>query len=162
MVKAPRIFMFEDDKFLLGMYVKFLEQGGFSVMQFEYPPPDAVEIIAREKPDVISTGIIMPKTSGFDLVRKIKADSRTRSIPIYILSNLGTKEDIDLGLSLGVVKYFVKANHSPREIVNEYRRILGLPPLTEPKPESHQFKPPGRMPPYTDIPPDDEINRRSI
>jgi response regulator RpfG family c-di-GMP phosphodiesterase len=68
----------------------------------------------------------MPVMDGFTAAKIYKSDARTKHIPLIFLSNLGQKEDIETGLSLGGVKYVVKAVHSPSDVVSEVRKVLSL------------------------------------
>lgn len=122
----PKILIFEDEKMLADMYAtKFRLEGIEAVVQ--YDGRDPVRLAVKEKPDIISMDIIMPKINGFDAVKLLKADPRTKDIPVYFLSSLGQVSDIVMGKSLGAVEYFVKANHLPSEIVSFVKEVLGLP-----------------------------------
>ena len=77
----------------------------------------------------------MPVMDGLGALKRLKADVRTRDIPVVLLSNLGQKENIATGKALGAVEYLVKAHHTPTEVVKVFYRILGLPiPLEKPIP----------------------------
>ena len=54
---------------------------------------------------------------GFEVLEKIREDKDISNIPVIILSNLDTKEDIDRGLKLGAVDYLVKAQIDLDEII---------------------------------------------
>jgi len=53
-----------------------------------------------------------------------KEDPFIAPIPVIILSNLGQKEDVDRGLSLGAVDYLIKAHFTPGEIIEKVRNII--------------------------------------
>lgn len=123
----PKILIFEDDIFLRGMYVTKYIMEGFVVAAYENPTKDPVSIVLKEKPDFISMDVLMPVMNGFDATKLIKADSRTKNIPLVFLTNLNQQADIDRGKALGAVDYLVKANHMPTDVINRTRTILGLP-----------------------------------
>jgi CheY-like chemotaxis protein len=122
-----KILFFEDDIFLRGMYVTKYIMEGFVVAAYENPTKDPVSIVLKEKPDFISMDILMPVMNGFDATKLIKADPRTKNIPLVFLTNLNQQADIDKGRALGGVDYLVKANHMPTDVINRTRTILGLP-----------------------------------
>jgi CheY-like chemotaxis protein len=122
----PKILHFENEKFLADMYAIKFQQAGFEYVHFSNPTKNPVGIILREKPNVILSDVIMPVMDGFTAAKIYKSDARTKHIPLIFLSNLGQKEDIETGLSLGGVKYVVKAVHSPSDVVSEVRKVLSL------------------------------------
>ena len=85
---------------------------------------DFVGKVAEIMPDLISLDIIMPERDGFEAIKLLKADSRTKNIPVIFLSNMGQGEDIKEGISLGAVDYIVVATITPNELVNCYLDYL--------------------------------------
>ena len=122
----PKILIFEDDKFLTDMYAVKFHEAGFEVAVYSTPSSDPVQIVLKEKPDIISMDVIMPDMDGFEATMLIKADPRTRDIPLYFLTTLGQQQDIDRGLQLGATEYLVKATLTPSEVVERVVAILRL------------------------------------
>ena len=73
-------------------------------------------------PDIILLDLMLPKMNGFDFLSETK--TRKLIVPVVILSNLGSKEDIDMALSLGAVDFIVKASVTPKQIVEKVQDIL--------------------------------------
>lgn len=70
---------------------------------------EALEAIARERPALIITDILMPKMDGYALAHAIRKEPRTRQIPIIFLSaTYVTPEDKKFALSLGAVRFLEK------------------------------------------------------
>jgi CheY-like chemotaxis protein len=70
---------------------------------------DALEKIAREKPAIVITDILMPKLDGFALAQKLRTDPLTQSIPIVFLSaTYVTPEDKKFAISVGAVRFLEK------------------------------------------------------
>ena len=68
---------------------------------------------AREAPpDLIITDIMMPKVNGYELCRAVRADSRTKHIPIIVVTVRSSQKDIDEGMDAGADAYLVKPFHS--------------------------------------------------
>ena len=70
---------------------------------------EALEKIARERPAMVITDILMPKMEGFSLAQNLRTNTRTRSLPIVFLSaTYVTPEDKAFALSLGAVRFLEK------------------------------------------------------
>jgi len=81
---------------------------------------------AREvKPDIILLDLILPGIDGFGVLEQIKKDPEIAKIPVVILSNLGQKEEIEKGMSLGATDFLIKAHFTLSEIVKKIKIILG-------------------------------------
>lgn len=113
----------EDDGFLADIYKTKLAQEGFTV--FLARDGAASLVLARkELPDVILLDILMPKKDGFEVLRELKSDPKTKKIRVIMLTNLGQKEDVDRGLELGADDYLIKAHFLPSETVQKILRVL--------------------------------------
>lgn len=71
----------------------------------------ALEDIEGNLPDIILLDIMMPGIDGYEVCRRLKANERTRNIPIIFLTAVSETENEDLGLQLGAVDYIVKPFH---------------------------------------------------
>jgi len=76
------------------------------------------------KPDVILLDVMMPKMSGFDVLRKVKEDANLKSIPVILLTNLAGQADAEKGLELGAVLYLVKSEYNPKQVVDKVDEII--------------------------------------
>lgn len=121
--KKYKVFIIDDDKFLLDMYsMKFVERQ-FAV-EVAFGSMEALEKLkGGEKPDIILLDIVMPNMDGFELLQEIKNQNLAAEAVIIILSNLGQKEDIERGLKLGADGYIIKASSTPTEVVNKVLEI---------------------------------------
>lgn len=117
------ILLVEDDTFLAGMYVTKLELEGFRVV-LASDGEQAVALAAREVPAIILLDIVLPKKSGFEVLKEVKAHSATANIPVILLTNLGQKEDVEKGLKLGALDYLIKAHFMPSEVVAKVKRLV--------------------------------------
>ena len=128
-----KVLIVDDDAFLLDMYSIKFKESGFLVEIAK----NGEEAIAKAKslnPDVILLDIVMPKMDGFDVLREIKKNNIAPGAKIFILTNLGQKEDVDRGLKLGASDYIVKAHFTPSEVVAKVRNSLGQQsPATKPE-----------------------------
>lgn len=119
-----KIALIEDDANIRKMYRIKLELSGYNVLTAE-DGKEAVELIKKANPDLVLLDILLPKKDGFEVLKEIKdsTDKKIKSIPVIMLSNLSSKEDISEAKQLGASDYFVKAKINPKEVaekVNEF------------------------------------------
>lgn len=117
------ILLVEDDTFLAGMYVTKLELEGFRVI-LASDGEQAVVLAKKEIPQLMLLDIVLPKKSGFDVLKDVQADAATKGIPVILLTNLGQKEDVKKGLQLGATDYLIKAHFMPSEVVAKVKRLV--------------------------------------
>lgn len=123
--KKKSILIVDDDKFLTDMYSIKFKENNFVVETAPNGPSALDKIEAGLNPDICLVDIVMPEMDGFELVQEIiKRPSSTKRY-IIILSNLGQKEDVEKGLSLGADGYIVKASATPTEVVSKVLEIIG-------------------------------------
>ena len=121
--KKIKVLVVEDEKMLSEMYKTKFEMEGFEVEQ-AFDGKKGLDQAKNDKPDIVLLDIILPKLDGFLVLKELKGDPATKKTPVLLLTNLGQDDDIKKGKSLGADGYFVKANHSPAEIVEQVRRQL--------------------------------------
>lgn len=118
-----KILLIEDDGFLASIYARAFEQSGFEV-SFAGGGADGLKLAAKDVPDLVVLDLNMMPMDGFEVLERLKADDATKKIPVFILTNLATKEDVDRCLALGAVGYAIKAHTLPHEVVKKAKEIL--------------------------------------
>lgn len=118
-----KIVLVEDDKMLADMYITKFSKEGLEVIRAE-DGAEGLEMVKREKPDLVLLDIIMPKLDGFAVLKELKKDPATENTHVLLLTNLGQSEDVEKGQELGADDYFIKANHTPAEIVEKVKYLL--------------------------------------
>ena len=101
-----------------------LELAGFEV-DTARDGVEALERIAAHRPDVVSMDWKMPRLDGVGAVEALRADSRTRSLPIVMVSAYAQAGDAERGRRAGVDAYLTKP-FEPEELVATVRRLAGL------------------------------------
>ena len=123
MVENKKILLVEDEP-LLGNILKLrLEKENLGVT-LARDGEEALNFLKINKPDLILLDIILPKLSGFEVMEKLKEEPSYKKAPIVILSNLGQDSDLEKGQTLGAVGYFVKAQMSIDELVEEVKKLI--------------------------------------
>lgn len=116
----PKILIVEDDNFLRTVLERRLKKEGFEVIT-AVNGNEAFQKIIYELPDLVLLDIILPQKSGFVVLEEINKDPNLKSIPIFIISQLGQPEDIKKGIDLGAIEYIVKAKISLDELVQKIK-----------------------------------------
>ncbi len=117
------ILLTEDDALLIRLYQKKLSHDGFEVRTAENGL-EALALVKKEEPDLILLDIMMPKMNGLEVLKKMKDDPKTKSIPIIVLSNMSGGNDPDVALEMGAAAYLVKSDNPPDVVVAKVKEIL--------------------------------------
>ena len=83
----------------------------------------ALESVKKQIPDLIVLDVLMPGMSGLEVCSRLKADEKTRKIPVVILSALGGETEVQAGLSAGADSYLLKP-FQPTELLKYIDQIL--------------------------------------
>ena len=83
----------------------------------------ALEVMRREKPDLIVLDLMLPDVDGLEICRRLKQSEDTRSIPIVMVTAKGEEADIVAGIELGAEDYVTKP-FSARELSARIRAVL--------------------------------------
>lgn len=118
-----KVLLVEDEKMLADMYVAKFSKEGISILKAE-DGAVGLELAKKHKPDVVLLDIILPKLDGFAVLKELRKDPTTANTHILLLSNLGQEEDVKKGKQMGADDYFIKANHTPGEIVEKVKYLL--------------------------------------
>ena len=84
---------------------------------------EGYELTKQEKPDVVLMDVRMPKMTGYEACRKIKADPELKEIPVIFLSAKGQDAEIQTGLDAGADEYILKP-FAPDQLTERIRAIL--------------------------------------
>lgn len=121
---TKKIFIVDDDKFLLDMYTFKFKEKGFEVVQ-AFGSVDALDKLKGGiSPDVVLLDVVMPAMDGFELLALIRERGLAPNAKVIILSNLGQPSDIEKGRSLKANGYVVKASATPSEVVEKVVKVL--------------------------------------
>ncbi|MSR76092.1 MAG: response regulator [Candidatus Ryanbacteria bacterium] len=118
-----KILVVEDDKFLRGLLVEKIKHEGFTVTE-AINADEAFAAVHKNPPHIILLDLILPGKGGFEILTELKAQHDYASIPIIIISNLGSRDDVDQAMKLGAAEFMIKAHHTPQEIVETIKKVL--------------------------------------
>jgi two-component system chemotaxis response regulator CheY len=123
---APyRIYLVDDDRFLLDMYAVKFKAAGHEVTAYQ---GGTLVLEALRKgapaPDALLLDIVMPEIDGFGVLEAIRKENLIPTTKIIVLSNQGQDSDIEHATKLGVAGYIIKASAIPSEVFSETIRII--------------------------------------
>ncbi len=121
---AKKILFVEDEPTLQKAVGEILTQEGFQVFS-ALDGEKGLELIKKEKPDLILLDLILPKKDGFEVLKEMKENEELKNIPVIVLTNLEGMGDVEKALSLGATTYLIKANYELGDVVKRIKQILG-------------------------------------
>ena len=116
------IFCVEDDSNIRELVVYTLETTGFQARGFE-EGKSFLEALALETPDLILMDIMLPGEDGISLLKRLKNSSKTREIPVIMVTAKGAEYDKVKGLDLGADDYVTKP-FGMMELVSRIKAVL--------------------------------------
>ena len=103
-----KILIVDDERDICLLIKQNLELSGEYKVVIANSGRDGISAARHEKPDLVLLDIIMPGVSGFDVLKELKDKSETCSIPVIMLTAVGTEEAKEKALSLYNEDYLVK------------------------------------------------------
>ena len=88
---------------------------------------EALDMIARDRPELVLLDVMMPKKSGFEVCQAVRASEELQATKILMLTAKGRDTDLAKGLALGADAYMTKP-FSTRELVQKVAEMLGAQP----------------------------------
>jgi len=120
-----KIAIIEDDAVISQMYRMKFEADGFEV-QLANNGERGVDMVESYGPDIILMDLQMPQMGGEEALKLIRKNDWGKDIPVIILTNLG-EEEAPKGLrDLGIHSYIVKAELTPRQVVQRVKEALDV------------------------------------
>lgn len=120
-----KILVVDDEKPIYTYLQKKFAKLGYTALTAE-DGEEAVATALLNLPDVIILDVKLPKLSGIEVCRRLKADERTKNIPILMLSAKAQSNEIKEGLEAGADKYLCKPIGFP-DLLREIRAYEGSP-----------------------------------
>lgn len=122
-LKGKKVLWVEDDTFLSDLIARKLSAQGCTLAHAT-DGEEALTLIAEENPDIVLLDILLPGVDGYEVLKKLKADPKTKHIPVILLSNLGQRDEIAKGKMLGAARFLIKATVTLDEIMAEIHAVL--------------------------------------
>jgi CheY-like chemotaxis protein len=127
--KTPVILVVDDNQENLELIQAYLEDIECVTMP-AYDGIEALDIIGRDKPDLILLDVMMPKMSGFEVCRRLKNNPKTSDIPIIMVTALNEFGDMERGINSGTDDFISKPVNKI-ELLTRVRTMLKLKHLSD-------------------------------
>jgi two-component system, chemotaxis family, sensor kinase CheA len=121
--EGTTVLLAEDSDFFRAQVRRYLEAGGYQVI--DAPDGEAAWGLLQsslDKVQLVVTDVEMPRLSGLELTRRIRADVRTASLPVIALTSLADDEDVARGKAVGVNDYMIKIDRD--SLLEGVRRLI--------------------------------------
>lgn len=126
-----KILMVDDDVTVLEIYRQRFLRDGFEVKTAE-DGLAATEALRAGRPDLVILDLLMPKLSGIEVLKFIRAESSLKSLPVVIFTNSFMTDLADAASSQGIQRALVKSQCTPETLVQVVREILTGSLVSEP------------------------------
>ena len=120
---AIDILIAEDEPSILESLDFILRRAGWTISAVT-DGDAALEAVRRLKPRMLVLDVMLPKRSGFDVLKQIRASAETRALPVLILTAKGQQQDRRIAEELGA-DTFVTKPYANADVVGAVRQLLG-------------------------------------
>ena len=121
-MNKPLIVVVEDEQAIQDVVAYNLRREGYEVL-LAGDGDEGLALIQSKRPGLVILDLMLPGIDGLSICQQLRADPKTRSIPLMILSAKEEESDIVIGLSLGADDYLAKP-YEPMELVLKIQAIL--------------------------------------
>ena len=132
-----KILLIEDDPLMLRLYEKVFQRQNFQIVTASRGAEGLVKAVS-ESPQLILLDIMMPEMDGFEVLKRLKENPSTHDVKVIALTNLAGEEDAKKAIELGAVRYIIKSEHDPEEVVKSSKEVLGKDLGGEQAPDSNE------------------------
>ena len=119
---GKKVLLVEDEKNIILGVRTCLDAVGYQV-EIAEDGEEALKAVRREHPDLILLDLLLPKVDGFEVLKVLKGDAATSSIPIIVLTAKAEEEDRQRALDLGADSYMTKP-FKPQKLWDNLKHYL--------------------------------------
>lgn len=123
-MSAVKVAIVEDDTAISQMYRIKFEAEGYEV-ETASNGKLGFAMIEDIRPDIVLLDLMMPEMNGDELLQKMRGTKWGKDIPVIILTNMGEQEAPDVVKTLGVRRFIVKAEMTPRQVAEVIKAEIG-------------------------------------
>ena len=119
----PVVLVADDDDDIRDLVAFRLDRAGYTVLRAG-DGQQALDLAKEHVPDLAVLDVMMPKLTGYDVTRELRADAATSRIPVILLTARVQEADVARGFEAGADDY-VKKPFSPQELKARVQAVLG-------------------------------------
>lgn len=120
---TKKILIVDDDENAREIYAEVFKRAEFEVLE-AIDGLEGLDKATKEIPDIIFTGIIMPRMDGFALKDALAKNVATANIPVVMSSHMGREEDRIKAEEMGIRDFIVQGMVSPKEVVEKIKTLF--------------------------------------
>lgn len=120
-----KIAVIEDDVSLADMYKLKLESAGMTVM-VAYDGKTGLDMITKDKPDLVLLDLMLPEMTGSEVLAAYRQTPEGKDTKVIVLTNISEYEAPDELYDLGILRYMVKANYTPSQVIVVVQEALAV------------------------------------
>ena len=121
--RPARLLLVEDDEDIRALFSATLHRAGYQ-HRVASTGQQALDEVGEQVPDLVISDVSMPGLSGLDVCRALKAEPRTASTAVLLVSALSSEQDRQAGLQAGADDYLTKPIR-PSQLLERVRSLLG-------------------------------------
>ena len=122
MPKQKKILVVDDERHIVRLVQVNLERQGYQVVS-AFDGREALKKVESERPDLIVLDVMMPHMDGFEVLKRLKSEDKTKDIPVVMLTAKAQDADVFRGWASGVDCYLTKP-FNPIELLTFVKRIF--------------------------------------
>jgi DNA-binding response OmpR family regulator len=122
---SPKILVADDEPNIVISLEYLLKREGYTVVTAR-DGQQALDVIAKELPDLVLLDVMMPKKTGFEVCQEIRSNEAMQAVKVLMLTAKGRDTDVAKGMALGADAYITKP-FATKELVQKVAELLGRP-----------------------------------
>ncbi|MEI6266315.1 MAG: response regulator [bacterium] len=124
-MKKARIIIVDNNKDVCRIYEDTLNAAGYSATAI-CNEEEALDVIYKEKPDLVLLDILMPKINGLHILDRIRNDHHTRSVNVVILTEVSDSNIKEKALQHGAKDFIIKSETEMKELLKRIDEVMSL------------------------------------
>jgi DNA-binding response OmpR family regulator len=120
---AKRILCIEDDQEMVDLIRLILSRRGYEV-KGAGGGVEGLQIIRKEIPDLVLLDLMMPDMDGWEVFQQMRADEKTRHIPVIVVTAKAQNIDKVLGLHIAKVNDYISKPFSPQDLLTSIEKVF--------------------------------------
>jgi DNA-binding response OmpR family regulator len=120
---AKRILCIEDEQEMIDLIRLILGRRGFDVKGAS-GGTEGLKMVRQEIPDLVLLDLMMPDLDGWEVYQQMKADEKTRNIPVIVVTAKAQNIDRVLGMHIAKVDDYITKPFSPQDLLNSVEKVL--------------------------------------
>ncbi|WP_410508020.1 response regulator [Methanosarcina hadiensis] len=128
--EEPRVLIIDDDENAVELLSSMIEPEGFEVTKAYSGPEGQEKLFSEQKPDILILDLLMPDVSGFEIISRMKADEKTKNIPLIICTAAEFTEknieELNGELRGSLISIMKKGTFGRKELINRIKQLAML------------------------------------